>query len=137
MTLNTYLTFSGQAEEAFKFYAQCLKGQIVAMFKHADTPAAAQVPPNWQDKVMHAALKAGDSVLMGSDCPPDHFKAPQGFSVSLQVEDPAEAERIFAALSEGGKIGMPIQQTFWAVRFGMTVDRFGIPWMINCEGAKK
>ena len=137
MTLNTYLVFSGQAEEAFKFYAQCLNGQIVAMFKHSDTPAAAQVPPDWQDKVMHVALKAGDSVLMGSDAPPDRFKAPQGFSVSLQVDDPADAERIFAALSEGGKIGMPIQQTFWAVRFGMTVDRFGIPWMINCEGAKK
>ena len=137
MTLNTYLVFSGQAEEAFKFYAQCLNGQIVAMFKHADTPAAAHVPPDWQDKVMHVALKTGDSVLMGSDAPPDRFKAPQGFSVSLQVEDPAEAERIFAALSEGGKVGMPIQQTFWAVRFGMTVDRYGIPWMINCEGAKK
>ncbi len=137
MTLNTYLVFNGQAEEAFKFYAQCLNAQILATFKHADTPAAAHVPADWQDKVMHIALKAGDSVLMGSDAPPDRFKAPQGFSVNIAVDDPAEAERIFAALSEGGKIGMPIGQTFWAVRFGMLVDRYGIPWMINCEGAKK
>ena len=131
MTLNTYLVFNGQAEEAFKFYAQCLNAQILATFKHADTPAAAHVPANWQDKVMHIALKAGDSLLMGSDAPPDRFKAPQGFSVNIAVDDPTEAERIFAALSEGGTVGMPIQQTFWAVRFGMLVDRYGIPWMIN------
>jgi PhnB protein len=137
MTLNTYLVFNGQAEEAFKFYAQCLNAQILATFKHADTPAAAHVPANWQDKVMHISLKAGDSILMGSDAPPDRFKAPQGFSVSIQIDDTAEAERIFAALSEGGTIGMPIQQTFWAARFGMFVDRYGIPWMVNCEGAKK
>jgi PhnB protein len=137
MTLNTYLVFNGKAEEAFKFYAKCLNAQILATFKHADTPAAAHVPPDWQDKVMHISLKAGDSVLMGSDAPPDRFKAPQGFSVNIAVDDPAEAERIFGALSDGGTVGMPIQQTFWAVRFGMLVDRYGIPWMINCEGAKK
>lgn len=136
MTLNTYLVFNGQAEEAFKFYAKCLNAKILATFKHSDTPAAAHVPANWQDKIMHIALKAGDSVIMGSDAPPDRFKAPQGFSVSIQIEEPAEAERIYAALSEGGAITMAIQQTFWAARFAMFVDRYGIPWMINCEGAK-
>ena len=137
MTLNTYLVFNGQAEEAFKFYAECLNAKILASFKHADTPMAGQVSPEWQDKIMHIALKAGDSVLMGSDAPPDRFKTPQGFSVSLNLEDTAEAERIFAALSAGGQVGMPIQQTFWAARFGMLVDRYGVPWMINCEGAKQ
>ncbi|MEO8596326.1 MAG: VOC family protein [Candidatus Solibacter sp.] len=137
MNLNSYLVFDGRAEEAFKFYEKSLGGKILAIFKHADTPAAAHVPADWQDKIMHVALKAGNGVLMGSDAPPDRYKTPQGFSVSVQLEDVAEAERVFAALSEGGKVGMPIQQTFWAARFGMLTDRFGIPWMINCEGAKQ
>jgi len=137
MTLNTYLNFSGQAEEAFKFYAETLKGEIVGIFKHAGSPMASQVSADWQDKVMHITLKAGDSVLMGSDVPPGHFKPSQGFSVTINLDEPAEAERIFAALSDGATIRMPLQQTFWAARFGMLVDRFGIPWMINCEGGKQ
>jgi PhnB protein len=75
----------------------------------------------------------GDNVLMGSDAPPDRFEKPQGISVSIQTDDPTEAERIFAALADNGLVTMPLQQTFWAIRFGMLVDRFGIPWMINCE----
>jgi PhnB protein len=137
MKLNNYIVFNGQAEEAFKFYEAALGGKIVATFKHADTPAAAHVPANWQDKIMHIALQAGDSILMGSDAPPDRFKQPQGFSVNIQLDDPAEADRIYAALSQGANVTMPIQQTFWAVRFAMLTDRYGIPWMINCEGAKQ
>ena len=137
MQLNNYIVFDGRAEEAFKLYETALRGKIIAMFKHADTPAAAHVPADWQDKVMHISLQAGNSLLMGSDAPPDRYQKPQGFPVNLQLDDPAEAERIFAALSEGGNISMPLQETFWAVRFGMFKDRFGIPWMINCEGAKK
>ena len=137
MQLNNYLVFDGRAEEAFKFYETALRGKIVAVFKHADTPAAAHVPADWQDKLMHISLQAGKSLLMGSAAPPDRYKKPQGFSVSVQIDDPAEAERVFAALSEGAKVTMPIQQTFWAVRFGMLTDRFDIPWMINCEGAKQ
>jgi PhnB protein len=75
----------------------------------------------------------GDNVLMGSDAPPDHSAKPQGFSVAIQTHDPKEAERIFAALADNGTVTMPLQQTFWAVRFGMLVDQFGIPWMVNCE----
>jgi PhnB protein len=135
MQLNPYLTFNGQCEAAFNFYAQCLDGTIVAMIRHAGTPAEAHVPPEWRDKILHAFLKAGDDALMGSDAPPDRYEAPKGFSVSLQVKDPAEAERIFHALTENGTVRMPIQQTFWAARFGMLVDQFGIPWMINCEQA--
>jgi PhnB protein len=86
---------------------------------------------------MHVRLEVGDSVLMGSDAPPDRYKPPQGFSVNIAVEKPEEAERIFHALAEGGNVGMPLQQTFWAARFGMVVDRFGIPWMVNCEGSVK
>ena len=103
------------------------------MLTHAGTPAEGQVPANWRDKIMHACLVVGDEVLMGSDAPPEHFQQPQGFSVALGVDEPAEAERIFNALADKGTVRMPIQQTFWALRFGMLVDRFGIPWMINCE----
>jgi PhnB protein len=137
MQLNTYLTFNGQCEAAFKFYEQCLGGKIVAMFTHAGTPAAGQVPPEWLGKIMHVCLKVGDSLLMGSDAPPDRYKASKGFSVNIAVDQPVEAERIFHALSENGTVGMPIQKTFWAERWGMVIDQFGIPWMVNCEGGVK
>jgi PhnB protein len=137
MQLNPYLVFPGQCEAAFKFYEQCLRGKIEAMIPHAGTPAEGHVPPEWAKKILHARLRVGDEVLMGSDAPPDRFEAPKGFSVSLQVKDPAEAERIFHALADNGTVRMPLQQTFWAVRFGMCVDRFGIPWMVNCEPAEQ
>lgn len=134
MQLISYLTFSGQCEEAFKFYEQTLGGKIEAMFPHTGTPAEAHVPPEWRVKIMHARLSVGNSKLMGSDAPPDRYTGPpKGFCVHIAVQDPQDAERIFNALAEGGKISMPLQQTFWAVRFGMLIDRFGIPWMVNCE----
>jgi PhnB protein len=137
MQLNAYLVFNGQCEEAFKLYEQVLGGKILAMFTHAGTPAADQVPPEWLNKIMHVTLKVGDSVLMGSDAPPDRYTKPKGITVNIALNDVAEAERIFAALAEGGVVGMPIQKTFWAERWGMVIDRFGIPWMVNCEGAVK
>jgi PhnB protein len=133
MQLNPYLNFNGQCEAAFKFYEQCLGGKIQAMFTHENTPMADKVPPEWRKKIMHASLTVGNQAFMGSDAPPEHYEQPKGFSVSISLTDPAEAERIFHALAEGGTVRMPIQQTFWATRFGMLVDRFGIPWMINCE----
>ena len=135
MQLNPYLTFNGQCEAAFKFYEQCLGGKIVAMMPHAGTPAEEHVPAEWRNKIIHARLIVGDDVLMGSDAPPDRYEASKGFSVTLGFDNPAEAERVFNALAEKGTVQMPIQETFWAVRFGMLVDRFGIPWMINCEKA--
>lgn len=131
MRLNPYLLFSGQCEAAFKFYERCLGGKIEAMITHAGTPAEKQVPPEWRDKILHARLAVGDEVLMASDAPPGRQEAPKGFSVSLEVNSAAEAERVFQALAENGTVRMPIQKTFWAERFGMLVDRFGIPWMIN------
>lgn len=135
MQLNPYLTFNGQCEAAFKFYEQCLGGKIVAMVPHAGTPAEEHVPAEWRNKILHASLTIGNEVLMGSDAPPDRYEESKGFSVTLGVNDPAEAERIFNALAEKGTMQMPLEQTFWAARFGMLVDRFGIPWMINCEKA--
>lgn len=135
MELNPYLFFNGDCEAAFKFYAQCMGGKIEAMMTHEGTPAAKDVPAEWHSKILHARMRVGDQVLMASDAPPGRYHQPQGFSVSLQIKEPADAERIFHALEESGQVTMPIQQTFWATRFGMVVDRFGIPWMINCDGA--
>jgi PhnB protein len=132
MQVNPYLTFNGQCEEAFTFYAQCLGGKIESMMHHAGSPAEAQTPPDWLDKILHARLNVGGSILMGSDAPPGNYQSTQGSFAHLAVEDPDEAERVFHAFAEGGRVIMPIGQTFWAKRFGMLVDRFGIPWMVNC-----
>jgi PhnB protein len=135
MQLNPYLVFNGQCEAAFKFYERCLGGKIEMMMTHGDSPMAEQVPPEWRNKVMHVRLALSDKVLMGSDAPPDRYEQPKGFSVSVGVDKPAEAERIFNALAQNGTVQMPLQKTFWAERFGMLVDQFGIPWMVNCEPA--
>jgi len=134
MQINPYLLFTGQCEEAFKFYEKLLGGKIEVMMPHAGTPAESQVPPEWKKKILHARMTAPGGVLMGSDAPPGRQAKPQGFSVSISVDNPAEAERIYDSLAEGATaVTMPIQETFWARRFAMLTDRFGIPWMINCE----
>jgi PhnB protein len=133
MQISPYLNFNGQCAEAFRTYERVLGGKITFMQTHGESPMADQVGPDWQDAVMHVSLAVGDQVIMGSDAPPPHFEQPQGFSVSIVLGDPAEAERIFAGLSEGGQVRMPMQKTFWAERFGMLVDRFGIPWLVNCD----
>ena len=135
MQLNPYLFFNGQCEEAFKFYAQCLEGKIDSMRPNEGSPAEGQVPAEWRKKILHARMVVGNQVLMGSDAPPGHFHNPQGFSVSINLKDPAKAERIFRALAENGTITMPFATTFWSAGFGMLTDRFGIPWMVNCEKA--
>src|SRR5262249_23237081 len=133
MELAPYLLFNGNCQEAFKFYERCLGGKIVMMMAHGESPMADKVSPEWRKKIIHTRMQVGDDVLMGSDAPPEHFSPAGGFSVSLSVEKPSDAERIFKALSENGKVSMPMQKTFWAERFGMLVDQFGQPWMINCE----
>jgi PhnB protein len=135
MQVNPYLFFDGQCKEAFEFYANLLGGKIDAMLTHEGTPAADHVPAEWRNKIIHARLVLGNQIVMASDAPPEHQQKPQGFSVNISVDNPDEAERIFNALKEDGKVTMPFGETFWAVRFGMLVDRFGIPWMVNCEKA--
>jgi PhnB protein len=133
--ITAYLVFNGRCEEAFKFYEKSLGGKIQMAMTFGDSPMSDQAPADWRNKIMHARMTVGDTVLMGSDAPPDRYEEPKGFSLSVGTKDPAEAERIFNELAAGGKEQMPLQQTFWAVKFGMLVDRFGIPWMINCEQA--
>jgi PhnB protein len=136
MQLNPYLMFDGQCRAAFEFYEQCLGGKDLTVMTYGEAPEPNQMPPEWHDKIMHASLKLENLSLMGSDyCPPDQYQKPKGISVSINLSDPSKAESLFQALSENGEITMPLQETFWATRFGMLVDRFGIPWMINCEMA--
>jgi PhnB protein len=105
------------------------------MVPHEGTPAGAHVPAEWSKKILYATMSVGITLLMGSDAPVDRYQKPQGFSVSLQTTTPEEAERAFNALSKSGSVRMSIQETFFATRFGMLVDQFGIPWMINCAPA--
>jgi PhnB protein len=135
MQMNPYLSFGGDCEEAFKFYEECLDGKLGEIFRYAGTPVSEQVPADWQRKVMHGSLTIGEQVLMGADIAPDRYEKPQGFSLSLQIKNTTQAERIFQLLAKDGTVVMPLQKTFWAARFGVLADRFGIPWMINCEGS--
>jgi PhnB protein len=133
MQMNLYLSFKGECEAAFKFYEQCLDAQPGAIFRYAGSPMADDVPADWSDKVMHGNLTIGGQPLMGADVRPDQYEEPKGFSLSLQIKNTADAERIFHELAKDGRVVMPLEKTFWAARFGMVVDRFGIPWLINCE----
>ena len=133
MQISPYLTFNGNCEEAFRFYEKVLGGKIIMMMKIRESPAAEHTPPERLDTIMHARLEVGSMVLMGADAPPQFYSTPQGYSVSIVVDDPADADRIFAEFAEGGSVRMQMQQTFWAFRFGMVIDRFGTPWMLNCE----
>jgi PhnB protein len=135
MKLNPYLNFPGNCAAAFQFYEQHLGGKITMTITFADSPLADEVPSEWRGKILHTRMMVGDVVLMGGDELPEDYIAPQGFNVTLNVEQTARAERIFAALSESGTVTVPLQETFWAARYGMLMDQFGIPWMINCERA--
>jgi PhnB protein len=128
-----YLNFNGTCKEAFDFYAQVLNGKIEFIQTFGESPMAEHAPADQQDLVMHASLVAGGLTLLASDAPSERYEQPQGISVSLHLTDTAEADRIYAALSENGTIEMPIGETFWAARFAMFTDRFGIPWMLNCS----
>ena len=133
MHFTPYLNFNGDCETAFRFYERVLGGKIEMMQTHGESPIADQVPPNWHNRILHARLAVGDAVLMASDTPPEMYQPPQGLTVAIGVQDVAQAERIFRELADGGRVTMPIGKTFWAERFGMLVDRFGTPWMINCD----
>jgi PhnB protein len=132
MKMNPYLMFNGNCKQAFTFYEQCLGGKIADTLTYGESPMSEQTPSELLNRVMHIQLAIDDMILMGADAPPHLFEEPKGFYVSLVFDDPVEAERIFEALLEKGTAQMPIQETFWATRFAMLVDQFGIPWMINC-----
>jgi PhnB protein len=133
MQMSPYLSFKGDCEAAFKLYEQELGGRIGEMFRYGGSPMADQAPPGWSDKIMHGSMTVGGHLLMGADVDPKQYEAPKGFMLSLHMKSASEAERIFRALAADGQVVMPLEKTFWAERFGMVVDRFGIPWSVNCE----
>jgi PhnB protein len=134
MKINPYLIFNGDCKAAFTFYAQALQGKLEAMMSFGETPAAEHVPKEHHHLIIHTCLKVGDQILMASDTTPDRpTPGMSGCSISLNVDSVAEADRVFNALAEGGKVEMPLEATFWAARFGMLVDKFGVAWMVNCE----
>jgi PhnB protein len=136
MQINAYLSFGGECEAAFKFYAELLGGKIEGLFRYTGTPMESQMPPEWGEKIMHATLAVDHNQIMGADTPQQGEVPAKRFCMSIGFQDPDEAKRIFNALAEGGSVQMPLQATFWAAGFGMLVDRFGIPWMINCQFPK-
>jgi len=133
MTMAPYLSFKGDCEAAFQLYQSVLNGKLGELFRYGDSPMEKEVPADWKNKIMHGSVTVGGQTLMGADNLPDKYEKPQGFSLALNIHSAAEGERIFRALSEGGKVIVPLDKTFWAERFGMVIDRFGIPWAINCE----
>ncbi|MGO8795739.1 MAG: VOC family protein [Candidatus Sulfotelmatobacter sp.] len=135
MQVSPHIHFNGDCEAALKFYEQTLGAKITFMMPFEGSPASNQVPEAWQRKILHASIKIGDNIITAGDAPPGYFHKPQGFALTIGIPDPGEAERLFKALSDGGSVQMPMQETFWAARFGMLTDHFGIPWMINCAKA--
>jgi PhnB protein len=126
------LVFNGECDEAFTQYQQCLGGTVTFRLSWGDSPMADQTPAEWRDKILHATLTVGGTTLSGGDALPGQYERPQGFQLQLNLDDAGAAERIFTQLADRGRVTVPMQQTFWAPRFGAVVDRFGIPWGINC-----
>ena len=131
MTMQTYVNFAGKCAEAFRFYEKHLGGRIDMMMTHGQAPDQSQVKPDWKDAVLHARIAIGGTELMGADIPA--AEPMRSAYLSLSVDSDADAERIFAALSDGGQVFMPMQETFFATRFAQLRDRFGINWMIMRE----
>jgi PhnB protein len=131
MNINIYLSFDGNCEEALKFYETVLGAQTSFMMRYKDAPMESS--SEWGEKVAHASFTIGTTTLMASDVSPDQYNKSAGYHVHIGADDPAKAEQVFNALAEDGIVKMPIQKTFWARAFGMLTDRFGIPWMVNCE----
>jgi PhnB protein len=127
-----YLNFSGSCKEAFTFYHQVLGGELTQMITHEDMGIPG-LDERTKSLILHARLEVGEQRLMGSDVTDDVSSPPSPVQVALQVDTAEEAERIFSALADGGTIIIPIAEQQWAVRFGFLADRYGIPWMINCE----
>jgi PhnB protein len=131
MKMNTYVNFAGTCAEAFRFYERHLGGTIGMMMTHGQAPDQSQVKPEWKDAVLHARIAIGGTELMGADIP--SAQPMRSAYLSLSADSDAEAERMFAALSDGGEIFMRLEETFFASRFGQLRDRFGINWMIMRE----
>jgi len=133
MKLLTYLNYGGNCAQAFRFYEEHLGGTIKMMMKHGEMPGASDVPPEWKEAILHARIDLGGTELLGADVPPERFQPMRSAYLTLVLDSSDEAERIYALLSEGGQIFMPMEETFFAFRFAMLRDRFGTSWMLIHE----
>lgn len=137
MNLLPYLYFNGRCEEALSFYASCLGGgvRLLELHRFAGSPMAQEAPAGWSEKIMHASLGTeGRPLLLASDgMAHAPSEPPRGFSLAYGAQSVEEAERVFAALADNGDVQMPIGETFFAARFGMLTDRYGVAWMVNCD----
>jgi len=133
MHVQTYLNFDGRCEEAIDFYQKALGAKVDMLMRMKDSPEpppSGTFPPGIGDKVMHAAFRIGETTVMASDCYCSGKTAFEGFSLSIGARDPAEADRLFAALADGGEVRMPLAKTFFSPKFGMVADKFGVGWMV-------
>jgi PhnB protein len=132
--MQAYLTFNGNAAEALAFYAKALDGKVTFSMTFGESPMGSETPAAYKDKILHAKLEARGHQLMASDAPPEwKFEGYKGFSLSVQANNVDEGKKLFDALAAGGQVTMPYGPQFWAVGFGMLTDKFGVPWMVNCE----
>ncbi|HTQ13679.1 MAG TPA: VOC family protein [Rhizomicrobium sp.] len=130
MHTNVYLHFSGDCADAIKFYEKAMGAKTETVMPFSGAPPSGNLPPEWKDKIMHGSIRVGSTSVQVTDAPPGMYARPQGFRVTLNVDSPADADRIFKALAEGGAVQMGIEETFFAHRFGMVTDKFGIPWIV-------
>ena len=135
MKLYTYLNYGGNCRQAFEFYEKHLGGKIVFVTTHGEQRDPSQTPPDWKNAVLHARIELGDTIVMGADIPPDRFQPMRSAYLSLLLDSNEEADRIYALLTQGGEIFMPMEETFFAHRFAMLRDRFGTSWMLLHERA--
>ena len=133
MQVSIHLSFNGDCRQAMESYCALMNGEIVSMTTFGATPAGKEVSDEWQDKIVHATMSLGGVMVATADIPSERYQPPQGFNMFIELEDPDEANRVFEVLAEGGEVQMPIQETFWSRRFGVVVDRFRIPWEVNCS----
>ena len=131
MEIAPYLSFDGTCAEAFDFYAEVLGGTIEHRMTYGESPMTEQTPESHRDRILHVSLRVGARRIMGADAPPQFFSRPQGFSVAISDEDTARMAAVFGRLAEGGARMMDFAPTFWSEGFGMCIDRFGTPWIVN------
>jgi PhnB protein len=134
MKTDLHLVFTGKCDEAFGFYEKVFGAKRVLTMTYADAPGGSPVPPEMSGMVMHTSMPLGSALLMGCDSPPGRGAPMGGFQVSVNMEDEAEVKRIYAELSEGGSVQMPLAPTFWSPLFGMCTDKFGVAWMVSVPG---
>jgi PhnB protein len=137
MKVQAYLSFAGRCEEALEFYKKCVGAEVTGLIRWKDSPDADMTPPpGFDDKVMNAAFRIGETQLMADDGMGATHAEFKGISLVIEVPNDAEAKRVFSALSEEGSVSMPLMKMFWTSSFGMLTDKFGVPWMVNVEAAK-